>query len=82
MSDASRTERNLFQLQPAGLDLGEVEQIIHQPQERHGRAAGDSHLMLLLVVQADPASTSSIPITPFSGVRISWLTRARNDDLA
>ena len=27
-------------------------------------------------------SSSSMPITPFSGVRISWLMLARNSDLA
>jgi hypothetical protein len=65
----------------AGLDLREVEQVVDDRQQRLGiRLAAQD---LFARASRRPPSRSakpSMPITPASGVRISWLMLARNSD--
>ena len=49
---AGQRERGVFQLEPAGLDLGEVEQVVDDAQQRLRRIAHGRHALALLLVQA------------------------------
>ena len=72
-----------FQLELAGLDLGEVEDVVDQPQQRLGRLLDHVQVLALLRASARcPAASSVMPMMPFIGVRISWLMLARNSLLA
>jgi hypothetical protein len=44
-------DRLVFELEPAGLDLGEVEDVVDQPQQRGGRFAHRVHGLRLLFVE-------------------------------
>ena len=79
---SSRSKLDAVQLQLAGLDLGEVEDVVDQPQQGlarsrprpsgYSRCRGVSWL----------SSTSSVmPMMAFIGVRISWLMLARKSAL-
>ena len=65
----------------ARLDLGEVEQVVHQLAERVGRLADEGHLPLLLggevAVGALRAAGAPSAWIEFTGVRNSWLMLER-----
>ena len=83
-STASRRSKSCaVELELAGLDLGEVEDVVDDGQQRLARAARRSARTRAARRRARSSSSSSVmPITPFSGVRISWLMLARNSDFA
>ena len=69
------------ELELAGLDLREVEDVVDDAEQRLARARRRSARTRAARRRARSASSSSvIPITPLSGVRISWLMLARNSD--
>ena len=77
----ARTEFSRRDGQLAGLDLGEVEHVVDERSSigafdgsvAHSRCRGSSRVC---------ASSSTMPIMPLNGVRISWLMLARNSLLA
>ena len=72
-----------LQIQPPGLDLGVVENVVDQVQQ--GLAARwrrDSSVNRAARGELRVQSSPSMPITAFIGVRISWLMVARNVLLA
>ena len=72
----------LLELELARLDLGEVQDVVDDDEQALGRDLHARGELVLLVVEARSASSSSVsPITPFIGVRISWLIVDRNSDL-
>ena len=76
-------ECGVLQLQPAGLDLGEVEQVVDDAQQRlRGIRAWSRRSGAAVSSSPWCSSTSIMPSTPFIGVRISWLMVARKVDLA
>ena len=67
----------------AGLDLGEVEDLVDQQQQRVRGLVDGAEIGLLLGGRAwVSASRPAMPMMPFIGVRISWLIAARKRDLA
>ena len=79
----AEVEVELLQLQPSRLDLGEVEDVVDDVEQRLGRDADGLGVALLLGRERRSCSSSWVmPTTPFIGVRISWLMLARNCDLA
>ena len=83
VDDLDQVEIHLLQLEPVGLDLGEIQYVVEDRNQQIARIDDGSHLIPLFGVElgvqreADHAAT-----TPFIGVRISWLIRARNSDFA
>ena len=75
-------EIQALQFQFAGFDLGEVEDIVNDAEQRVTRMVGGFGKALLFGVNSVSSSNSVMPKTPFMGVRISWLMFARNWDLA
>ena len=59
-------------------DLGKIEDVVDQPQQRVGRTPDDAQVFPLLVVEPVSRTSSVMPMMPFIGVRISWLMLARN----
>ena len=69
--------------EPPGLDLREVEHVVDDAEQRVAGGERRADVAVLLVASsAVPSSSWSIPITPLSGVRISWLMLATKSDLA
>ena len=69
---------DLLDLETPGLDLGEVQDVIEDAEQR-GRARANRLRELELPGCSGVSSSSSVmPSTPFIGVRISWLMFARN----
>ena len=77
-----KVEGRRIERQLAGIDLGEIQDVVDDGQQRVARLDDDVGERLLLRVESDLASSSAMPSTPFIGVRISWLILARNSDLA
>ena len=78
----AEVERKLIQREPARLDLREIENVVDDGEERF--AAGAERLDVIVLRRASapfPAAGPVMPMTPFIGVRISWLMLARNSDL-
>ena len=75
-------ERALGQRDRGGLGLGQVEHVVEQHEEGLTRAAGQRDELGLPGLSCSSPSASSMPRTPLSGVRISWLAAARNAVLA
>ena len=74
-----RRSRPVSSVELAGLDLGEVEDVVDDRQQRLGAGSGWSGRSRAAPSSAACRSSSSVmPITPFIGVRISWLMLARN----
>ena len=71
----------LVELELARLDLREVQDVVDDAEQRVAGATAVWTYSRWTALSAVPASSSSMPITPFSGVRISWLMLARNSDL-
>ena len=79
----AQVERRRVQLQLAGLDLGEVQDVVEQRQQRLARVLDHLQVLALGSVKvACPAPVRSCPMMAFMGVRISWLMLARNSLLA
>ena len=71
------------ELDLAGLELGEVQDVVDDVQQRLAGAADALGVLALLRRRASVSSSRPVsPITPFIGVRISWLIVARNSDLS
>ena len=66
----------------AGLNFGEVENVVDDGQQGVGAAAGGFDVFALFIGQFGVEQSAVMPMTPFMGVRISWLMLARNSDLA
>src|SRR5262249_13855571 len=66
----------------AGLDLGEVEDIVDHGQQRVGHSFTSSSDWRSAASKGDSSTISVMPMMQFIGVRISWLTFARNCPLA
>ena len=79
----AQVEVDGVQLQLAGLDLGEVQDVVDDRQQRLGRRLGHfAHSRCCSASSGVSSSRSVMPMTPFIGVRISWLMLARNSLLA
>ena len=82
LDDLAQVERALLQLQVAGLDLRDVQDVVDDRQQLlAGGARGRRRTRCCSRSRSVSSSSSVIPITPLSGVRISWLMLARNVDL-
>ena len=74
----AQVELDLLEVELAGLDLGEVQDVVDDCQERVRRSPDGLGVLALLVGQVGLEQRPVMPITPFMGVRISWLMLARN----
>ena len=63
-------------------DLGEVEDVVDDGQQAGGAVADRFQMIALRPVSLVSSNSSVMPMTPFIGVRISWLMLARNCDFA
>ena len=77
VDDVAQVEVDVLELQAVGFDLREVEHVVDQREERLRAAANDVDILALRMVELVSARICDMPITPFMGVRISWLTFAR-----
>ena len=75
-------EIDRFDLDFAGFDLGKIEDVIDDVEQRVGGFGREIGVALRASVMSVARSRSIMPTTPLSGVRISWLMRARNSLLA
>ena len=71
-------DRDRVDLEHAGLDLGEVQDVFDHAQQRVGAHLDQVEILALLGLECGVVSSSVMPMTPFIGVRISWLMLARN----
>ena len=71
-------ERDRFQLELAGFDFREVEDVADQVQQRLAGRLGDLGELSLFVVELVCSNREHMPITPLSGVRSSCDMLARN----
>ena len=79
----AQVELDVLEIELAGFDLGEVENVVDDGEQRASRCRGSSRCSRAGVGSRPVSSSSSVmPITPFIGVRISWLMLARNSPLA
>ena len=78
------TERKIgrVQFQVAGLDLGEVEDVVDEPKQVVRRRLDRHENCRWSSVRGVSRASSVMPRMAFMGVRISWLTLARNSSLA
>ncbi len=76
----AKIEVVMIELELAGLDLREVEDVVDDVQQRLAGVRRRQRVLALARRQVRLSSSSVIPITPLSGVRISWLMLARNSD--
>ena len=82
-STSRRREVDPLQLELAGLDPREVEDVVDDARAGAGRRCGSCRRSAAAAaVSCSAASRSAMPSTPVIGVRISWLIAARNSDLA
>jgi hypothetical protein len=68
---------DVFQFDAARLDLGEVEDVVDDDQQALGRAADRAREIVCSRSSLVSSSRLLKPITPFIGVRISWLYRRK-----
>ncbi len=74
---------DVLEIELAGLDLREVENVVDDREQRAGAVANRLGVVALGWRRSRVSSNSSVmPITPFIGVRISWLMLARNSPFA
>ena len=71
-------ERDMLQLQLAGFDLGEVQDVVDDRQQGLARLLQDSRCSRCSPDSGVSSSNSVMPMMAFIGVRISWLMLARN----
>ena len=76
-------DRADLEVHPAGLDLGDVQQVADQLELLLGHAPDEPHLRDLLGLERrlPPISSSVSAMIELSGVRSSWLMSARKRDL-
>ena len=81
-----QAEGDAFQFDGARFDLGDIEQVVDKGKWRESWRLTARVLMKFPAVSASAADSFprifASPITPFIGVRISWLILARNSVLA
>ena len=77
-----RSKSSGVEIELAGLDLGEVENVVDHRQQRVGRRLDQVQVFALFAVRSVSRASSVMPMMPFIGVRISWLMLARNSLLA
>ena len=78
---APQIERFRIKLDLAGVDPREVEQVLDQNQEGIGRGPDNLEVLALDRAQGVSSVSAVSPMIAFIGVRISWLTLARNSPL-
>jgi hypothetical protein len=71
-----QVERNRIQFQFSCLDLLIIENVFNDLQQRIDRDLNSSEILALFGRRSVPSTSSVIPRTPFTGVRISWLAAA------
>ena len=76
----AQVEVVVVELELAGLDLREVEDVVDDVEQRLAEFAAVCAYSRCCGDRSVASSSSVIPMTPFSGVRISWLMLARNSD--
>ena len=77
----AKIEVVVVELELAGLDLREVEDVVDDVEQRLAASwPRSARTRAAAASRSEPSSSSVIPITPLSGVRISWLMLARNSD--
>ena len=81
LHDRAQVDLRVVELEAARFHLGEVEHVVDHLEQRFGRAGRGLGVLVLRAVEVVLSSSVVIPITPFIGVRISWLMFARNSDL-
>jgi len=72
--DAAQVELHALELELPGLDLRQVEHVVDEREQRPGAAADDVDVLALRVAERGLGEHLDMPMTPFMGVRISWLT--------
>ncbi len=83
LDGVAQVEVDVLEIELARFDLGEVENVVDDREQRRGAVADRLGVVALVTDRAPVSSSSSVmPITPFIGVRISWLMFARNSPLA
>ena len=75
----AQVERLRLDVHAPGFDLGEVEDVVDDREQRVARIADGGDVVVLLGVERVSSSSPLMPITAFIGVRISWLIVARNE---
>ena len=80
LDDLGQVEVDRLEPQLAGLDLREVEDVVDHREQELRRAVHRLRELALRGASGVSSSRSIMPITPFIGVRISWLMLARNCD--
>ena len=75
-------ERNAFDMHLAGFDLRKIEDVVDDREQRLGRRLDDLQVLTGSSSSRVPSASSVMPMTPFIGVRISWLMLARKSDFA
>jgi hypothetical protein len=82
VKDFVEPERPFFQFELAGFDLGKIQDVVDDSQQRIGRALNNLKIMAIFGGTSSLRARSVAAMTPFMGVRISWLILARNSLLA
>jgi hypothetical protein len=72
----------LFQPQLARFDLGEIQNVVDDAQQRLGRLMDFADVIALARIELRLQRQMVMPMMAFIGVRISWLILARKSDLA
>ena len=75
-------EIGIFQFELTSLDFGEIKDVINNGQQRLAGVPDRQTYSLCSGERVVSKRRSVIPITPFIGVRISWLMVARKSDFA
>ena len=78
----ARIEFDRFDLELAGFDLGEIQNVVDDGQQGVGGLAHGLGVSRCSAVSSVCRAEPVMPMTPFMGVRISWLMLARNSLLA
>ncbi len=80
--DLAGVERRLEERELVRLDARENEDVVDQREQRSARPGEIVDELALALGERRRGQQEDMPITPLSGVRISWLIVARNCDLA
>jgi len=77
----AQVERTVLDDYFAGFDLEKSRMSLMMDSKRRGRFVDGLDVLALFLIEIGLANRVVNPITPFIGVRISWLILARNSDL-